>query len=269
MNIYKLIFSVLAFCHLFHPIETSAATLVNVDQDARVIRAVNEGTSSFGFGVSRRRPGSVPPFFNSRLVQTFTAGSVGNLERIEFQIFAGSIRDLNDRVRFTLIDGDYVTGSRLISGFQDVNFSQIPDANSVFVGQNLISFDASSFAYAIRPGQRYSVLFEVLPGNEVASLSAFIGIPAGVVPLPGGGFQAITRGSGYTGGGLFFLDPDGSVVASGNEDIGFRSFVALSAVPEPETWLMFILGFAAIGMTARQRPKQMQKSSRSAPLPDR
>jgi hypothetical protein len=259
MSTRIIFFSILIFTLLLPAAETKAATLINVDQNALVIAAANEGTSAFGFGVFRRRPGSVPPTFNSRLVQTFTAGSVGTLERIEFQIFAGSVRALNDRVRFTLFDGDYAAGSRSIAGFQDVNFSQIPDANLVFIGQNLISFDTSPFAYAIRPGQRYSVAFEALPGNEVASLSAFTGIFLGVVPLPGGGFQAITRGSGYTGGGLFALNLDGSVAGSGNDDIGFRSFFAPAAVPEPESWIMMIVGFAGIGMAARKKSRQLQK----------
>ena len=248
--------SVVATSIIFSAAQAHAATMITVDQDARVIKAPNEGTSAIGFGVFRRRPGSVPPTFNSRLVQTFTAGSGGNLERIEFQIFAGAVRAPDDRIRFTLFDGDYAAGSRTIAGFQDVNFSQIPDANSVFVGQSVISFDASPFAYAIRPGQRFSVVFEVLPGNEVASLSAFIGVPGPIVQLPGGGFQSITRGSGYTGGGLFALNLDDSIAGSGNDDIGFRSFVALSAVPEPESWLMMISGFAAIGMAGRRRVAQ-------------
>jgi hypothetical protein len=260
MSIRILIFSILIFTLFSTSSEIRAATLINVDQNALVIKAANEGTSSFSFGVFRRRPGSIPPTFNSRLVQTFTAGSAGRLDHIEFQIFTGNVRALNDRVRFTLIDGDYAAGSRSIAGFQDVNFSQIPDANSVFVGQNLISFDTSTFAYSIRPGQRYSVVFEALPGNEVASLSAFIGIPDGIVPLPGGGFEAITRGSGYTGGGVFFLDSNGLPDLNGRpQDIGFRSFFAPAAVPEPESWLMMIVGFAGIGVVARQKSRQVQK----------
>jgi hypothetical protein len=253
------IFLSLIFVPFLWPIEVKSATLINVDQNALVIKGANDGISAFGFGVFRRRAGSVPPTFNSRLVQTFTAGSAGELNRIEFQIF-GRASALNDRVRFTLFAGDYTAGSRTIAGFQDVNFSQIPDANSVFIGQNLISFDASSFAYSIQPGQRYSVVFEALPGNETASLSAFIGIPGELVPLPGGGFKVPVTGSGYTGGGLFFLDGNGVPDLTGDpQDIGFRSFVALAAVPEPDAWVMMILGFAAIGAAARQRSRHLQK----------
>lgn len=246
---------------LFSAVEARAATLIAVDQNQVVIVRPDEVGSAFGFGVFRRRPGSIPPTFNSTLAQTFTAGNFGTLERIEFQIFSGSVRDLNDRVRFTLLDGDYAAGSRSIVGFQDVNFSQIPSIGSVLAGQNLISFDTSPFAYIIRPGSRYSVVFEVVPGNQVANLSALIGIFEGQIPLPGGGFQFVIRGSGYTGGGLFFLDQNGLPDLTGDpQDIGFRSFVSLTAVPEPETWLMMIVGFAGVGIIARQKPKQFRKS---------
>ncbi len=251
--------SVFAASILLSAMQAKAATMINVDQDARVIRAPNEGTSAFGFGVFRAGQSPTAPIINSRLVQTFSAGSAGNLQRVEFQIFAGRTRNDNDQLRFTLFDGDYAAGSRLIVGSQNVSFAQIPDDNSVFIGQNLVSFDTSSFAYAIRPGQRYSVAFEALPSVEFARLSAFIGIFLGTEPRPGGGFQAITRGSGYTGGDAFFLSGNGTPILGGTpQDIGFRSFVSLSAVPEPGIWVMMIAGFAAIGVAGRRRATQLK-----------
>jgi PEP-CTERM motif len=61
----------------------------------------------------------------------------------------------------------------------------------------------------------------------------------------------------YSGGQGFFLNPDANVnsFAGSGFDEGFRTFVdnGVSAVPEPSTWAMMILGFAGIGAMAYRR----------------
>lgn len=237
--------------------QANAATQIVVDQDARVIPS--GGGSFFALGIVQRPPGSNPPTVNSRLLQTFSARATGGLHGVEFQIIriGAPPRNLNGKIRFTLFDGDYSFGARSVIGFKDVDFSQLPSRSAFALAKDLIFFDTSSFAYAIRAQQRYSIAFEVLPEPGTGLLGAFIGNFLGRFQRPDGSFESRTQGSGYTGGDLYFLAENGSLINNVNrQDIGFRSFVSLTGVPEPQSWAMFIIGFGLLGSRLRAKPRQ-------------
>lgn len=84
----------------------------------------------------------------------------------------------------------------------------------------------------------------------------------------GGGYNTGGGGGGYSGGspemgGTSYFDAAAfNIVSSANRSLGYvelnylggiSSFASLSAVPEPATWAMFLLGFGAIGYAMRRR----------------
>lgn len=72
-------------------------------------------------------------------------------------------------------------------------------------------------------------------------------------------FDSKTKGDQFVGSGFYKFDA-GTGLPSFFESIGSSSKVVLfstgvAAVPEPATWGMMIIGFAALGMTARRRQR--------------
>lgn len=185
---------------------------------------------------------------NIGVVQTFTAGSRGILNRIDFQFgFTGYSGQSSDNIyTFTLIDGDYASGARsaLISQLYTLaDFSTLTQARNA---SKLVTFDVSGAEYAVTPGQRYSVLFAGLTSFELGSPSAGPVIGYGGLPTEPPAFG----GSNYAGGSYYqitngFVSPPSTVY-----DVGFISYIS-PAIPEPATWAMMLFGFAAAGAAMR------------------
>jgi len=137
-------------------------------------------------------------------------------------------------------------------------------------------------------------LFDLFPGNggyvdldgstqSESNLSTIMSFPAGTYTLSfdlagnargdidkttvitlGSFTQSITLASNVpltlhtftfttTGGNLVFRDMSG-----GNNDIGnVLDNVTVSAIPEPETWAMMLLGFAGLGFVFRQSRRKV------------
>jgi hypothetical protein len=226
-----------------------AATVI--DQNA-VIMPAGIGTAQITAGV-RSFGGQIRDI---KYVQTITAGLNGSLDRVEFQGFRSTFNQPADTLRLTLIDGDYAAGARTAVGSQDLNAANLSVFGNVRYGESLATFSTAGLNYSVTAGKVFSILVEVLPLNQLGTVSFITGNVMGQEQLPNGFFRTIVEGANYTRGSLYQLSPSGSIVAPISQDIGFRSFVNVSAaVPEPATWAMLILGFGVVGATLRRRPR--------------
>ena len=197
-------------------------------------------------------------FTNTSIVQTFTAGTAGNLTMLQFQ--AANLNAFQGTLTMSLIDGDYAAGARNILTTSTLDFSQM--ASSSPTTWPMIDFAVDSAGYYVDPGQRYSVLFNADvygPTNFVALLLGTVTLQPDLTPLPGSLIS-----TGYLGGetlayreGNFVPAPDDFA----NADVGFRSYVdtvprGVSAVPEPAVWATLICGFGLLGAQLRLSKKR-------------
>lgn len=144
--------------------------------------------------------------------------------------------------------------------------------------------NASALGRAVTPQQRaLGKIFETPPEEEVAGLSADpIGpialsdsaLPATSMDQLASGFGGGPATGGFPGGGIAFSPSPGGLTGGtpgggepgtggpGGEEPGVggpdnpivNPPVIVGAVPEPTTWAMFLIGFAAVGMAIRRRP---------------
>jgi hypothetical protein len=101
------------------------------------------------------------------------------------------------------------------------------------------------------------ILFQVSGnGADWTTILDYITSPGAVAPEPDDGILVNVNASFVNGfGGAFDIRAiDGLNAASGN-DFGITN-LSLSAVPEPATWAMMLLGFATIGFGLRNARKQ-------------
>jgi hypothetical protein len=82
--------------------------------------------------------------------------------------------------------------------------------------------------------------FSIASGN---TLSGFLALDISPTPQSGIHWFAYAFNGVYDGGGNF----------SSNNNPGFEGVAGVSAVPEPSTWAMMILGFAGVGFMAYRR----------------
>lgn len=234
---------------------------VVVDTDALLRRTPEAtGLSLTGFG---RRPSMTPGFAaNVSQVQTFTASVAGQLHGIDLQIFQDN-RFGAGTLSLTLVEGDFAAGARAIRGSADVPTAALRTTASGRDLEPLLRFDTSAFQLGLAAGDRFSVIFTIIPDGDFAAASLLVGNTTGAVEeLPGIGFRPIVQRSNYAGGALYTLFPDGRLGAPGISDVGFRTFIAASAgaIPEPGSWALMILGHGVIGGLYRRR-----KSPHAAP----
>lgn len=180
--------------------------------------------------------------------QSMTAGQSGFLDRIEFQL--ASAGPANGFLNLALIDGDFVAGARDVFAFAAVPIAFLPTLTQALNGSALFTFDVSGSAFRVAPGQIFSVVFQVTAFEPNAAVLGLIGTGSPFMP-------GVTPTFAYN-------NPPGAVLtgyANGDQgpaftfsgDIGFRSYVDLAAVPEPESWAMMIAGFGLIGAVMRRR----------------
>ena len=124
-----------------------------------------------------------------------------------------------------------------------IDYGQNPEPTTSFTGSFDIN-DTTSGVYSILLGSSTpGVIF------NSASLFGILG-SVGTYNLTGGGTNVMQLAPTAIGAGDYRFSFAGtnnnpSGVASGN--------VTISAVPEPGTWALMLLGFGAIGLTLRSR----------------
>jgi hypothetical protein len=169
------------------------------------------------FGSSQNDP-------SFRRAQTFTVGLTGTLTEIDVAV-SSAHRGTSATLNLLATSGGTPTSILLTS----------PTVNTApLVGDFMVFL----FSQAVTAG-------EVL-AFELVSSAAF------QIEMPG------SSPGTYSGGSDYFLNTVVNNFTADNLDAGFQTFVDtnISAVPEPSTWAMMILGFAGIGfMTYRRKSK--------------
>lgn len=233
-------------------VSASAQAAIVVDTDALVrFNPAAQGIVLRTFGLPAPRPGTQP--LRTTLVQTFTAGTAGRLHGIDLQLFQFP-NSGGGTIGLTLIQGDFAAGANLIWGQQDFALENLRTTSTGRDLEPLLRFDTAAFGLNLAVGDRFSVLFDVIPSNEFAAASALIGNSLGLVEVPGVGFRPILEGSNYAGGSLYNFS-NGRLSTPSVNDVGFRTFINTgpAAIPEPQSWAMMVIGFALAGTALRRR----------------
>lgn len=178
-------------------------------------------------------------------LQFVTAGTSGQLSRVDVQLaqIVGPAGPLNFGNGRLVIGKDIVfdAGGDILSGVKlaDIGFgvSSIGDFN------NLTAFDTSALNIFLNAGDQFVIA--VLP--DQSSPVGFRWAFSGDVYAGGAGFQGIQPAS--------ITDDDFTWIEEGEripaKDYGFRTW--MSAVPEPGSWALMIVGFGMVGGTMRRR----------------
>lgn len=131
---------------------------------------------------------------------------------------------------------------------------------------NLVSSTLVTPAGRLVGNYRYSAIEPLIlaAGQYVIAGQIFKG---STFPIELGGY---TTAPGYTwladreGSGAF-AEPMSSFSSYGQQGFALVNFSVVSAVPEPATWTMMILGFGGVGMVIRRRRKTMGGTLALAP----
>lgn len=135
-------------------------------------------------------------------------------------------------VNFSLLSGAGLSGSVIAT--RSATLSGIAGRTGVF-------FDFNLTGTVLTLGQAYTAVVSA-PSTRLALI--FGPTLANGVPV---------SGDAYAAGSLYSTAPiDNYCTTSGACDANFRTNALASAVPEPASWAMLILGFATVGGMARQ-----------------
>ncbi|MBO9715169.1 PEPxxWA-CTERM sorting domain-containing protein [Sphingomonas sp.] len=178
-------------------------------------------------------------------IQTFTAGTAGILDHLDFQLFWATA-GTDGIYSLTLYSGDLI-GSPATATLQFVQLGQLstlPGSAAARAQTALTTFDVRAAGFVVAPGTRYSVAFDAAAG--MGRMGVIIGYGVGTPPNPPTIF-----GTNYAGGGFQQLSNGVGGPVTPSRDAGFVSYVSLN-VPEPGTWGMMILGLGAVGGAMRR-----------------
>jgi hypothetical protein len=173
--------------------------------------------------------------------QTFTAGLSGVLAQIDVMVGGNIAYPMNLRLRPVTGGVIDANDSNIIASF---SFTA-PDWNTTgpLIYPGPTSVNVSSAGLSVTAGSQYAFTLDSAAD------------PAGL------GGWAHYSGS-YQGGQGYYRNSAASIFASAGADHAFATFVETSsAVPEPSTWAMMLLGFGAIGFAMRRRkePKALAR----------
>ena len=174
--------------------------------------------------------------------------------------------------------GSYiVTGISGIFSDSNIGFSNVPITGIVLsnpsspTSTNLLA--PASFGFypvgaglpspeGLAPGLSYDDLFYPDGSPQTASSypfhGGFLDIYGLIFTLAGG--DAVNLWSnGNMGSGVFY----GAAVTNGTVLLDRKSGLSMTAVPEPSTWALFLVGFSAIGLALRARRSRLASAAAS------
>ncbi len=203
------------------------------------------------------RTGSIPVTGSNPQVriasQSITAGQTGSLERVEFQLAQGAGQGL---LGIGLVDGDWSLNQSLEPFFFVGVASQFLPTTLQTTDQGvLFAIDLSGSGYRVQPGRVFSAVFTFQPFAQTGWASLVTGIGTSFVP----GQQPTFQLNNYAGGTLSMFVNGSSQPSILNGDVGLRTFVNTSAIPEPSSWMMLIAGFFTLGVALRRPRRKMQR----------
>lgn len=176
--------------------------------------------------------------------QTWTVGRTGKLDRID--IFGGAARDLSsDNVVLTR-DNDFLVTLTILAGGTEWSPGSVElgsvsrSANEL--GQGLYttsSFDLSGLGLSANQGDLLTFRMSVEGCPQITYCHTLWVSPHTI--------YGVGTTNGYEGGRAFTLTQSG--LWAWDYDLNFRTWT--SAVPEPSTWAMMIVGFGAVGSMVR------------------
>ena len=183
--------------------------------------------------------------FDQWVGQTITAGATGRLVRVDLALWRVDtynpgarlrIYDFNLNLLGNIAIPDGSIGLGQVDAFGQIS---IPNASN----QLPVSLDLSALNIQIAAGQRY--LLWLLADNLCSDC---------VVRTPSGGSQGFTKfawassnSDTYSGGNAGFAFGTPTNTLTGSNDLGFRTFVEQSQVPEPATISIAFFTLMAMG----------------------
>ena len=130
-------------------------------------------------------------------------------------------------------------------------------------GSALYTSSAQSFAGSATPTEFSFNTGNLALGSGQQYVAFLFANSGGVVGMP------FPSGDAYSGG-TFVFNNAGTDFASltsggwstfGNNDVWFKALFNVSAVPEPGTWALMLLGFGAIGIATRRDRKKLRSAA--------
>jgi len=185
--------------------------------------------------------------FNFGIAQTFTVGVTGSLASVEVEVGRGSAVT-EDLVLYLLPTNPEVLGSlgtvyKPAVDFEGDAIVKVAVSSSlVSVGSaSLLSIDLSSFAVDVTAGDHLALALRA-PGVGGGMDDAYFWSVTSSYPVVGGPYS----------GGHQWLDIDPPWTIESYQDMNFRTFVEIPAVPEPAASVAYALGLATIAVALRR-----------------
>jgi len=180
--------------------------------------------------------------------QSFTAGRAGTLDSIRVPVFNFGAPNFDLTFYLSPIKN---SGISLHSKVYSVSFNSA-DIQPLGASQNIsdvggwLKIDFSSFNIAMQPGDRYGLVFGgdtpfVDPGPD--------GTVSWILSLDNFGAENLL---GFSGGLQDYSYQGGFAPY---HSAGIATYI--SAVPEPGTWIMLIVGFGGIGLMLRSKARNL------------
>ena len=157
--------------------------------------------------------------------------------------FTGGINDLS--VKAT---GSFLTNAAddtIVSGSSTFTFSTVSEVSTLLSGSGIVGSGALSYDSAFPIDAQNGIIFQ---GNGNHEIFFNIFAPTGKTLSAGASeawASAVDGAGGYLSGSLGFWGVCSQCVADGT--------ITISAVPEPSTWAMMILGFVGLGIMGYRR----------------
>lgn len=217
----------------------SAADAATIDVDNFLVGTDGPGT----FGVGAMSAVSPSNTTNSVALQTWTVGRTGRLDQIDF---FNNVSQAWSEDGASIVKGPdfYVTMTVLRGG--TVNLPGTIELGSITKAASEIGFSSVTTSFDFSGLGIFASAGEVLTLRMAVETCPEIYHCARIW----GSTHTLNEGNtnSYAGGAAFVVGNDGAIWRS-PWDMNFRTWT--SAVPEPSTWAMMIVGFGAVGSMVR------------------